>query len=298
MDLVKGVASITSLLINMVFWTSILFFIAIARLLIPYKPWRHLCTKLTISIGEICIDCNTLWMKLIHKTKLVIKGLDGADKDLWYIGTSNHQSWADIFILQAVTNRKVPLLRFFMKDVLKWIPIVWVVGWSLDMPFLKRYSDEKLKKHPELRGKDFIQMKKAFKRLNAIPGSVFSFAEGTRYTEKKKINQSSPFENLLLPKAGGIGVALSTMPFIESLLDFSIYYHSDKRSFWDFLCGRMSVVEIRARKIKIPEKLKNKDYSSDSEYRENLKKWLREIWEEKNQFMRSLTSQGSNNSSC
>ena len=141
-------------------------------------------------------------------------------------------------------------------------------------------------------------MKKAFKRLNAIPGSVFSFAEGTRYTEEKKINQSSPFENLLLPKAGGIGVALSTMPFIESLLDFSIYYHSDKRSFWDFLCGRMSVVEIRARKIKIPEKLKNKDYSSDSEYRENLKKWLREIWEEKNQFMRSLTSQGSNNSSC
>ncbi|GIS76305.1 MAG: hypothetical protein CM1200mP12_20240 [Gammaproteobacteria bacterium] len=40
-----------------------------------------------------------------------------------------------------------------MKDVLKWIPIVSIVGWALDMPFLKRYSKEQIDKNPSLRGK-------------------------------------------------------------------------------------------------------------------------------------------------
>ena len=100
-----------------------------------------------------------------------------------------------------------------MKDVLKWIPIVSIVGWALDMPFLKRYSKEQVEKNPSLRGKDLEQMKKAFKRLETNPGTVLSFAEGTRFTKLKHDDQQSPFKNLLRPKAGGIGIALSTMPF-------------------------------------------------------------------------------------
>ena len=63
-------------------------------------------------------------------------------------------------------------------------------------------------------------MEKSFERYSRYPVSIFSFAEGTRFTEKKKIDQSSEFGNLLNPKTGGIGLTLTTMPYIKLLLDF------------------------------------------------------------------------------
>ena len=107
-----GIISFICLLVNMSFWTSLLLVTALIRLCVPLKSWKKLCTLLTISIGETCIDFNTLWIKLLHKPKLEIEGLEGVDYSTWYVATSNHQSWADIFILQAVTNKKVPLFVF------------------------------------------------------------------------------------------------------------------------------------------------------------------------------------------
>ena len=285
MNAVIGVASTVCLFVNMTFWSSLLLLVGIARITIPIEPWRKTCTAYTIFIGESCIALNYLWIKLLHRPTFEIQGLKNIDKSSWYVATSNHQSWADILVLQAVTNRKIPLIRFFMKDTLKWIPIVWIVGWALDMPFLKRYSEEKIKKNPSLRGKDIEKMKKAFKRLSTNPGTVFSFAEGTRFTEEKRKLQDFPFNKLLIPKTGGIGVTLSTMPYISDLLDFSIYYESEKRSFWDFLCGKMSNVKIKVWKINIPESFLNRNYSEDQEFREDLKNWLYNIWKDKDNFL-------------
>ena len=61
-------------------------------------------------------------------------------------------------------------------------------------------------KNPELRGKDIKAMEKSFERYSRYPVSIFSFAEGTRFTKEKKDNQSSQFEYLLNPKIGGIGL--------------------------------------------------------------------------------------------
>ena len=287
MKLFVGIASTACLLSNMVFWSSLLFLAGILRLIVPFKDWRNFWTSVTIVVGEACISCNNAWITVLHRPSIEISGMEDVKKNNWYVATSNHQSWGDILVLQKITNRKIPLLRFFMKDVLKWIPIVGIVGWALDMPFLKRYSQEQMEKDPSLRGKDLKQMKKAFKRLEVNPGTVFSFAEGTRFTEEKHKAQSSPFTYLLRPKAGGVGVTLSTMPFISTLLDFSISYASETKTFWDFLCGNMSEIRIRVRKLDIPEHLLNKDYSTQIEYREELKKWLYEIWESKDNFLNS-----------
>ena len=156
------------------------------------------------------------------------------------------------------------------------------------MPFLKRYSKEQIDKNPRLRGKDLEQMVKAFKRLETKPGTIFSFAEGTRFTELKHEDQKSPFNNLLRPKAGGIGIALSTMPFITTLLDISISYKTKNKSFWDFLCGSMSDVSIKVRVIEIPKHLLNKDYSNEKGFRDDLKDWLYQIWEVKEEFLNSV----------
>ena len=57
------------------------------------------------------------------------------------------------------------------------------------MPFLKRYTKEEIQKNPELRGKDIKAMEKSFERYSRYPVSIFSFAEGTRFTKEKKDNQ-------------------------------------------------------------------------------------------------------------
>jgi len=172
-----------------------------------------------------------------------------------------------------------------MKDVLIWVPVIGLAWWALDMPFLKRYSEEKIKRNPKLRGKDISSMKKSFTRFSRYPVSIFIFAEGTRFTKEKKELQSSPFSNLLLPKPGGVGSTLSTMPYIKQLIDFTIKYETDERTFWAFLCGKMGKATIKVDLINIPQHFSAKDYTQDRAFREEIKGWLNNIWTEKDKFL-------------
>jgi 1-acyl-sn-glycerol-3-phosphate acyltransferase len=285
MAIFTGSLSFLLLIINTLFWCSFLLTIAVFKLLLPIESWKTLCTKWIIAIGECWIFCNGLWIKLLHKPEWIVSGFDSLNQSEWYLTMANHQSWADIFVLQGITNRKIPMLKFFMKDVLIWVPVIGLAWWALDMPFLKRYTQEQVKKNPSLRGKDVIEMKKSFGRFARYPVSIFSFAEGTRFTEAKHASQNSPYKKLLRPKSGGIGLTLSTMPYIKKVLDFTIKYDSNDRTFWDFLCGRMSKVKIQVKIIDVPESLVQKNYAEDEKFREELKEWLYCIWEEKNRFL-------------
>ena len=280
-----GALSFFLVVVNTLFWCFFLLSIAVLKLLVPIESFKRLCTKWIIAIGECWIFCNGLWIKLLHKPQWTVTGFDSLNQSDWYLAMANHQSWADIFVLQGITNRKVPMLKFFMKDVLIWVPVIGLAWWALDMPFLKRYTEEQIKKDPSLRGKDIIEMKKSFGRFARYPISIFSFSEGTRFTEAKRMSQDSPYEKLLRPKSGGIGLTLSTMPYITKVLDFTIKYNSHHRTFWDFLCGRMSNVEIQVKIIDVPENLLQKNYIEDKKFRAELKKWLYSVWEEKNKFL-------------
>ena len=277
-----------AVVINTLFWCLFLLTIAIFKLLIPTESWKRLCTKLIINIGECWIYCNGLWIQALHRPRWNVEGFEELDSSNWYLAVANHQSWADIFVLQGITNRKIPMLKFFMKHVLIWVPVIGLAWWALDMPFLKRYTKEEIQKNPELRGKDIKAMEKSFERYSRYPVSIFSFAEGTRFTKEKKDNQLSQFEYLLNPKIGGIGLTLTTMPYIKLLLDFTIHYEDERRSFWDFLCGRMSKADVRVRQINIPDNLLSKNYEDDPVFRENLKEWVYDIWSDKEKYLEEV----------
>ena len=285
MSFLKGVICFLLLVLNTLFWCIFLLSLAVIKLIIPLESSKRIFTHLIILIGECWIFCNGLWIKAFHNPKWKVEGFEKLDKKNWYLSVANHQSWADIFILQSITNRKIPMLKFFMKDVLIWVPVIGLAWWALDMPFLKRYSEEKIKRNPELRGKDVSSMKKSFTRFSRYPVSIFIFAEGTRFTKEKKDLQTSPFSNLLLPKPGGVGLTLSTMPYIKELIDFSIKYESDEKTFWAFLCGKLNKASIKVDLIKIPENFLTKDYAQDSVFREEIKVWLNDIWVEKDKFL-------------
>ena len=288
MENIKGVLGFLAVVINTLFWCLFLLTIAIFKLLIPTESWKRLCTKLIINIGECWIYCNGLWIQALHRPRWNVEGFEELDSSNWYLAVANHQSWADIFVLQGITNRKIPMLKFFMKHVLIWVPVIGLAWWALDMPFLKRYTKEEIQKNPELRGKDIKAMEKSFERYSRYPVSIFSFAEGTRFTKEKKDNQLSQFEYLLNPKIGGIGLTLTTMPYIKLLLDFTIHYEDERRSFWDFLCGRMSKVDVRVRQINIPDNLLGKNYEDDPIFRENLKEWVYDIWSDKEKYLEEV----------
>ena len=287
MSFLTGVICFLLLVFNTLFWCIFLLSLAVIKLIIPLESSKRIFTHLIILIGECWIFCNGLWIKAFHNPKWKVEGFEKLDKKNWYLSLANHQSWADIFILQSISNRKIPMLKFFMKDVLIWVPVIGLAWWALDMPFLKRYSEEKIKRNPELRGKDISSMKKSFTRFSRYPVSIFIFAEGTRFSKEKKDLQSSPYSNLLLPKPGGIGLTLSTMPYINKMIDFSIKYESDKKTFWAFLCGEMNEAIVKVNLIDIPQKLLGGDYTEDEIYRDDLKNWLYDIWQKKDRFLNS-----------
>ena len=288
MEYLRGILSFLAVVLNTLFWCIFLLSVAVLKLLVPVEAWKRICTKIIINVGECWIYCNGLWIKLLHRPELKVEGFESLDRSKWYLSVANHQSWADIFVLQDITNRQIPMLKFFMKHVLIWVPVIGLAWWALDMPFLKRYTKEEIEKNPNLRGKDVKEMEKSFSRYSRYPVSIFSFAEGTRFTEEKKIAQNSKFNNLLNPKSGGIGLTLTTMPYIKVLLDFTIHYESSRRSFWDFLCGRMSKANVRVKEIQIPEYLLGKNYEEDIEFREELKSWMENLWSDKDQYLEEL----------
>jgi hypothetical protein len=65
------------------------------------------------------------------------------------------------------------------------------------------------------------------------------------------------------------------------LIDFTIKFDTKKRSFWDYLCGRMNSVKVIIRDIKIPEKFLNTNLLENKILRSEFKDWLHNIWNEK-----------------
>lgn len=278
------------LIINTLFWAPLLFLITLLRLLIPAKPWQAACTKVAIAIAEAWISCNKAWMKLCHQQQWQVQGLEKLDKNHWYFVTANHQSWADIFIVQYLLNRKIPMLKFFLKQELIWVPVIGLCWWALDFPFMKRFSKEYLLKHPEKKGLDFKSTQKACEKFQYTPVCVFNFLEGTRFTQAKKQQQGSPFNYLLKPKAGGMAFVLGAMEQkLNTLVNITIAYENHQApGFWQFMAKGANHVKVSINTCEIPTEFLGKNYQEDPEFRQAFQSWLNQLWQVKDQQLQTF----------
>lgn len=285
------VGSITFILIlsELILGFGTLAIINLPRAIIPLKSFKIFLSKVSNFIGDLTVYGLKIIMLLMHgdNIKLINKN-DEFNQDEWYMAMSNHQSWADIFVLLVSANYKIPLLKFFMKKELWWIPFVFLANKTLNMPFVNRHSKAAIDKDPSLRTKDYENTLKSCKRFLRSPSTIFSYAEGTRFTKEKHELQKSPYQNLLIPKIGGMATALSAMPKINTLIDYTLVYKSDKRSAWNFLTGEMREAKVLVTKYKIPEDLKNRNYAEDQKYREDFKNWIESIWSQKDKDIENL----------
>jgi 1-acyl-sn-glycerol-3-phosphate acyltransferase len=287
----KIIGAIAGLLLalNVIFWVSILFVFSIPKILIPWPPLLKVINKILHWIGENWIAGNSGWMWLTQKTQWNVQGADNLNYNGWYLVVSNHQSWVDILVMQHLLNRRIPLLKFFIKRELIKVPLMGFAWWALDYPFLYRHSSEYLKQHPEQKGKDYEATRKACEKFGIVPTSVMNFLEGTRFTPAKHDKQKSEYKYLLRPKSGGLALAMNVLgEKFNSLLDITIVYPDGIPGFGDFLCGKVKRITVRMRTIEIPKQLLHGDYEGDPVFRDAMHQWVQKLWQEKDKQIESL----------
>jgi 1-acyl-sn-glycerol-3-phosphate acyltransferase len=266
--------------------------LALFKLIIPIPTFRTLMSRWIMSLGECWIGINSRFFAFANKTRWDVRGVDSLDRNQWYLVVSNHQTWVDIVAVQTLLNRRIPFLKFFIKQELVWFPLLGIAWWAMDMPFMKRYSKSYLAKHPEKKGMDLEITRKACKKFRDTPTSVINFIEGTRFSEEKKIRRASQFEYLLPPRAGGIALALSAMgEMMNVILDVTIIYPNGPPKFWAMFRGEIDHIVIDIRKRPIEPWMTSGDYANDREFRARFHQWLTGIWKEKDQRIESMRAE-------
>lgn len=287
--LLLGLLASTLLLLNILLWVPLLLLTSVVKLLLPLQSVRLAIDPLLIRIAEAWIAGNSAWMRLTQTMQWDISGIDKLQRQQWYLVLCNHQSWVDILVLQHVLNRRIPLLKFFLKKELIWVPIMGLAWWALEFPFMRRRSEAYLQQHPEERGKDAATTRAACEKYALIPTSVMNFVEGTRFTPAKQQRQSSPYRHLLKPKAGGITLALDAMgEKFGAVLDITIAYPDGRPNFWQFLQGRVPRVVIQARTLPVPQAEAIPAQTSEQALRVTCQLWVNQLWQQKDALIQQL----------
>jgi 1-acyl-sn-glycerol-3-phosphate acyltransferase len=191
---------------------------------------------------------------------------------------SNHQQMPDIIAIMALAWRKKRLgdLKWFVKDILKYVP---GVGWGmlfLDCLFVKRSWESDENRLHSIFSK-FLREK--------IPIWLVSFSEGTRFTPAKlvrsqeyarKMGWPEP-RHVLVPRTKGIVASVRGLRgHIQAVYDITIGYPAGIPTLWQFAQGYVRCVHLRVRRFPVEELPRDPEAMST---------WLRARFEEKDGLM-------------
>lgn len=282
----RGILVFAAFAANTLFWSVPLLALAIVKLLVPVAPVRAAITRLLMAIGENWISINTFLLQNAASIDWRVRGADNLRKDEWYLVIANHQTWVDILVLQVAFNRRIPFLKFFIKQQLIWFPVLGVAWWAMDMPFMKRYSAAYLARNPHMKGRDFATTRTACEKFRDTPTSVINFIEGTRFSVEKRDRHKAPYRHLLRPRAGGFAVAMSSMgDMFGAILDVTLIYRDGPARFWELCCGRHVDVLVDVRQRPVEDWLIGGDYENDRQWRRRVQEWLGDVWQEKDELI-------------
>lgn len=285
------VGSVTFLLFatNTVVLCSVLYLVTLVKLVVPLAAWRRRVSQLLVAIGEAWIAVNTFCLRVTQPTVYDVRGLEGLHRDVSYLVVSNHQSGGDIPVLQGVFLRRLPFLRFFLKQQLIRVPFLGLAWWALDFPFMKRHTREELEKNPALRFEDLEATRRACEKFRHAPTAILNFVEGTRFTPAKRARGGAEFRHLLSPKAGGLAFAASAMGAqLKGLVDVTIVYPHGAPTFWDVISRGLPEVVVRVRELPVPVEWFTGDYAEDPAFREGVQAWVRTLFREKDEEIASI----------
>jgi 1-acyl-sn-glycerol-3-phosphate acyltransferase len=231
--------------------------------------WWGLCVKVAARVWRV---------------KIKVSGDDVPMRENSVV-ISNHQEMPDITVLMWFAKSKDRLgdLKWFVKDVIKYVP---GIGWGMlfiDCPFIKRdwASD-----------KEYI--KKVFQRIlnGRIPLWLVTFAEGTRITPGK-LKQSRDFaeknglfvpRHVLIPRTKGFVATVSEMrQHLDAVYDVTIGYIDGVPTLWQWIKGYVREVNLHVRRYPIESMPSGETELSD---------WLMERFKQKDELLEGYYAKG------
>ncbi len=160
--------------------------IVMLALLTKITPLRPRLVPVIHRVAETWVWGNkNILFAVLPPIQIDIEMPEGLKQDGWYLLLPNHQSWVDIVLLFNVFHRRIPFLKFFLKYELIYVPFLGIACKALNMPFMKRYSQSYLARHPEKQGEDLLRTRQACATFNEHPVAIVNFMEGTRRTPRK-----------------------------------------------------------------------------------------------------------------
>ncbi len=275
--------------ISTVLHVTPLLLLALLKALLPSPRLRAACNPLLSGLAESWVGVNNWMWNHLTDTRLAMTGDASLRMDGHYLVLANHQSWVDILVLQRAFNRRIPLLRFFLKRQLFWVPMLGLAWWALDFPFMGRYTPKQIARNPDLAKRDIAATRRACEKFRAIPVSIMNFVEGTRFTAEKHAKQTSPYRHLLKPKSGGVAFVLDAMgQGLHAILDVTIAYPTGRPALLDLLMNKLPEVQVMVRQREIPQEFIGCDYQNDREFRVYFQRWMNQLWQEKDADMDRL----------
>ena len=259
-----------------------LFAVALIKAVLPFARVRVAANPLLTGIAASWIGVNNAMIDAFTHTRFQVHDETDLHIDGHYLVLANHRSWVDILVLQKLFNRRIPLLRFFLKRQLFWVPLLGLAWWALDFPFMGRYTPKQIARNPALAGRDVAATRRACEKFRAIPVAIMNFVEGTRFTAAKHAAQKSPYRHLLKPKSGGVAFVLNAMgDGLHAILDVSIAYPAGAPTMADLFTDRIPEVRVHVRQRPIPAEMTQGDYQNDREFRVRFQRWRNGLWQEK-----------------
>ena len=198
---------------------------------------------------------------------------------------ANHQSAVDIIPLLALAchAHRVGDMKFFVKDVFKYIP---GIGWGmifLDFVFLKRrwMSDRR-------------RIKANFERIHRenIPLWLNIFPEGTRFTALKMLDAQktarhyklASCDHVLVPFAKAFETSILALSNkVAAVYDVTIGYPAGIPTFWQLMSGDIQTIEMRVNRFPLGQ-LPSEALA--------IEQWLQERFWQKELCLRQLQNEG------
>lgn len=274
-----GLTKILLMTSALLFWFALMLPGVLLKLL-PVAPLRRLASRYCVWIATRWVGSNRLIFRGLHPRRSEPEFRAQPRPGRSYLLISNHQSWADILLLFDAFHGRTPFARFFLKQELIFVPIIGLVCWAMDFPFMKRHSKEAIAANPALRNEDLETTRRACEIYRRQPVTLVNFLEGTRCTPAKRAEKQSPYRHLLRPKSAGLAFTLGAMgEQFDGVIDVTIAYRPTTRTLvWSWLCGEQDQLAMQVDLLPIPPDLLRGDYDRDADYRARIQAWVNEIW--------------------
>ena len=239
----KALAALAAVSLNLLFWCGPLLGVLAVRLLVPGAgPAAH---RMGCGIYRRAVAFDDWWLTRVSGACWHCPNL-ALDPDAACILIANHQSWADIFLLQSAIARRGPVIKFLCKRELAYIPVLGLIFVAFNFPIMRRRGRVSGSVE-ERRRQDRERVRQACEVLIDAPAAMLTFAEGTRFTEAKRQLSQSPHQHLLRPRAGGFTAIVEALAEQSPpVVDLTIRYERSA-AFWAFLGGASGPVAMAAR---------------------------------------------------